>query len=88
MHKKIYSVYDTKALEIFGGLLYVNNDEVARRGFHEALAHSESPLSKAPADYELLYIGTLDTQNATITPQGPDVVARGTDWLNANKGQA
>lgn len=80
---RLYMIFDTIALSIKGGIIQCENDEVARRAFYDALAAEKSPYASHPNDYELLYLGQLNSHGA-ITETDIDVVARGVDWVAAN----
>lgn len=86
MTTKLYLIKDTLANTVFGGLIRVSNDEVARRNFYDALQAKDSPLNAHPADYNLLCVGTMDETTGIINPQDiPNIVATGKDWVDANK---
>lgn len=87
MYNNLYLIFDTVANNSFGGLIRVQNDEVARRSFYDALTAQDSPMLQHQADYELRRLGRIDETTGIIDPQDiPTVVARGQDWLDANKG--
>lgn len=66
MIKKIYAVYDKKAQSELG-LFEQPNDLVAIRDFSQACSNAESPICKFAEDYELRYLGTIDTDSCVIT---------------------
>lgn len=86
---KLYVIHDTVANDIFGAIIRAANDEVARRSFHDLLSSKESPLARHEGDYNLLIIGRID--NTGVIYNGgteitlPAIIARGADWLAANK---
>lgn len=80
----LYVTFDNIARELFGALIRVPNDEVARRAFHDALSNPQSPMAGHQEDYDLLYLGTID-QLGNLDPEGVQVIARGADWIAANK---
>lgn len=82
MLSRLYVVRDTIAQDIFGSIIRVKNDEVARRHFHDALADDRGPFKGHEADYELIYLGTMDN-NGNIDPDNL-LIARGGDWIAAN----
>lgn len=82
MMSRLYVIRDTVAKDLFGGIIRVNNDEVARRNFHDALAQDNGPFKGHEADYELISLGTIDN-NGNIEPQNL-LIARGADWIAAN----
>lgn len=83
----LYVVYDKVAELIFGTIIRAGNDEVARRSFRSALGTADGPFKGHEADYQLLYIGTIDEASAAIALNGTDVkvVMDGGDWLNAQQ---
>lgn len=86
MVDRLYIIYDLVAQMLFGAIIRVSNDEVARRSFHDALAAKDSPFANHQGDYVLLYIGDIDEQTGIITPtDNRHPVASGKDWLDANK---
>lgn len=86
MRQNLYTVYDNTAEEIFGGIVRANNDEVARRTFHEALGDQNSPLAKNAKDYTLIRLGSIDTFDGAISAaEPPQAISTGADWLAANK---
>lgn len=86
---KLYAIFDNVAQDMFGGIIRCVNDEVARRSFHELLRQKESPIASNRGDYDLMYLATMDNcGNIDHEEEGPDVVARGQDWLEANKENA
>lgn len=87
MRQGLYCILDTVAAEIYGGILRVNNDEVARRAFHENLGMKETPL-KNPRDYICIHLGSIDTDTGIITPSERRTIATGADWADANNQSA
>lgn len=81
---KLYCIFDNVARELVGTIIRVANDEVARRSFHDALQQPNTPVASHPADFDLLFLGSVD-QLGNITAGPVDVLARGADWLAANK---
>lgn len=80
---RLYMVFDTVALAITGGIIQCHNDEVARRSFSDALSAKDSPFASHAADYDLIYIGTLDSLG-NIRETNAAVISRGADWVAAN----
>lgn len=83
MLSRLYVIRDIIADDLFGGIIRVNNDEVARRNFHDALTAEQGPFKGHEADYDLIYLGTIDHQGL-IVDINQTVVARGADWIAAN----
>lgn len=83
---KLYAIFDNVAQDIFGGIIRCVNHEVARRSFHELLSQKDSPVANHRADYDLIWLFTIDNYgNIDPGQEGPDVIATGKDWLEANK---
>lgn len=89
MTKRLYTLFDVVSEAVLGGIIQEVNDVAASRTFYDALTASDSPLAKHPADYNLLYVGTLHEDgvitDGDIAPR--PVVARGSDWVAANTPQ-
>jgi len=84
-YNNLYVVFDKVAEEIFGGIIRVGNDEVARRAFHDLLTQKDSPIASHRGDYDLHRIGTIDNFGFIQCPESNTTIARGQDWLDANK---
>ena len=65
MIKKIYAVYDKKAQTELG-LFEQPNDLVAIRDFSQVCAKEDSQIAKFADDYELMCLGTIDTETGII----------------------
>ena len=65
MNKKIYAVYDKKAQTELG-LFEQPNDLVAIRDFSQVCTKEDSPIAKFAEDYELMCLGTIDTETGKI----------------------
>lgn len=81
MIKKIFAVYDKKAkteLAIFEQ----PNELVAIRDFSQACNNKESMLKKFPDDYELMCLGTINTETLEIAPEVKSI-AQAKDYVNA-----
>lgn len=78
----MYSVYDTKAEGLVGGIIMERLDAPAIRAFHDALdAKSNSILSQHPEDFTLLCLGSIeDNGKIFLNHDGPTVVATGAQW--------
>lgn len=85
VYTKLYVVFDTIAKDLFGAIIRAPNDEVARRAFHDLLSQKESPISAHKGDYNLLFLGAIDNLGNITANDKADVLARGQDWLDANK---
>lgn len=85
MLSRLYVIHDICANDIFGAIIRVNNDEVARRAFHDALQTPDSPFKGHEADYNLLYIGSINSEGSIFVDETSNsIIARGADWIAAN----
>lgn len=67
---KIYSIYDRKA-QYYLPLFNDRTDADAIRRFTEIVTVSDTPVSKYPADYDLVRLGALDLESGQIVPEYP-----------------
>lgn len=70
MINSIYSLYDRKA-QYYLPLFTAQTDTDAIRMFSESIITSDLPLSKYPADFDLIRIGTVDLEKGILTPEHP-----------------
>lgn len=66
----LYSIWDRKAgyyLPAFN----LKSDAEASREFQNIVTSSDTPVSKYPADFDLVRIGTIDMETGYITPVNP-----------------
>lgn len=66
----IYSVYDRKT-QYYLPIFAMRSDADAIRSFADVVSHSETPISKYPADYDLVRLGSVDLNNGLIQPEYP-----------------
>lgn len=88
MFKNLYCAIDKVAQTTVGAIIQETNDAPAIRAFYDALRAEGSLLEQHPADFDMLLIGSIDTNTGTIyAPQnGPTIVATGNGWLEMQKG--
>lgn len=67
---KIYAAYDRKA-QYYLPVFQQRSDAEAIRAFTEAVMTSESNVSKYPAEYDLVLVGTMDMESGEVTPEWP-----------------
>lgn len=60
----IYSIRDTYTG--YGQIFLENSDPVAVRGFRFALSKEDSPMFTDPNDFELMRLGTFNTETGVI----------------------
>lgn len=66
----LYSIYDRKAayyLPVFQQRAHAD----AERQFIELVTSSETPISRYPADYDLVCLGQIDLESGQIVPTYP-----------------
>lgn len=85
MHKYLYSIYDTVSQSCVGPIFQDLSDAPAIRAFHDALRDTASILHQHPHDYQLILIGTIDTNTGRLDQvfDVPPAVATGSAWLEA-----
>lgn len=64
---KLFSVYDDKA-KAYMSPFFAATAGLAIRSFSDAIADSNTSVSKYPADFTLFELGEFDDQTGTITP--------------------
>jgi len=70
---KIYSVYDRKS-QYYLPIFQSRSDNDAIRSFQENALLSDTPLSKYPADYDLVLLGAIDNSSGRLAPEFPPTV--------------
>lgn len=81
MRRSVYAVYDVVAAAFLSLVLYPA-DAPAIRAFRDVLTAADSPLSKAPADYELYCLGEMivepqDVSKPVVFGDVPRLVVQG-----------
>lgn len=68
MRRNIYTIYDRTArdLTIQSVLPMHNHHAIAMREFTDAVLAPNSKLALHPEDYQLLYLGTIDTTDGVV----------------------
>lgn len=67
---QIYSLYDRKAA-YYLPLFQMRGHADATRQFTEIITQSDTPVSKYPADYDLVCLGSIDLETGQIDPVYP-----------------
>lgn len=62
----IYSIRDT--FTGYGQIFLESSDPVAVRGFRFALSKKDSAMYTDPKDFDLMRLGTFDTETGVISP--------------------
>jgi hypothetical protein len=66
MTVNIYVVYDTVAQSVQGGVHCFPHDAVAIRFFRDVMDAPDTSLNKHPGDYDLLCVGTLNSEGPSL----------------------
>lgn len=66
----IYSIYDRKT-QYYLPVFAMRADADAIRQFAEIVTSSDTPISKYPADYDLVRLGAIDLNTGYIQPETP-----------------
>jgi len=77
----MFSVYDTRA-NMFWAPSPAVNAAVALRSFREAAKSPESPVSRAPEDYELVHVGYWYAPEGKFFPCPHARLSRASDLLS------
>lgn len=71
MHSQgIYSIYDRKA-QYYLPVFVARTDADALRQFADLVVNSDTPLSKYPADFDLVRLGVMNVESGNIDPERP-----------------
>lgn len=82
---KLYSVFDRKGA-YYLPLFQAHTDGEAVRQFMELVVSSETPISRFPSDYQLVWIGELDLHSGLITQDDISFIISGEQaLLEANR---
>ncbi|WNK12984.1 MAG: nonstructural protein [Microvirus sp.] len=85
MIKNLYTVRDNIAEQLVGGIIMESNDAPAIRAFYDALRTKGSLLAEHPADFDLLKVGYIDTQDGELEATDILTIATGNGWLQMTK---
>lgn len=69
MIKQIYAIFDEVAQQLFGPIMVLPNDAVARRTFQDALFTPGAIMTTHPQDFTLFHLGSLNLETGLITPR-------------------
>lgn len=67
---KLYAIYDRKAA-YYLPIFQMRSHADAMRQFTEIVTNSDTPVSKYPADYDLVCLGAIDLENGQIVATYP-----------------
>lgn len=80
----VCSVFDIKA-SAYLQPFFVQNENVARRSFGDAVMNPETGISKHASDYKLYRIATFDDVSGEIVSNKPEFLANATDFIEVKK---
>jgi len=84
MVRTLYTVRDTLAETILGGIQIFITDAQAIRFFGDIAGDKQTAIARHPHDHELIKLGELDESTGTLTAfVAPHVVITGAQWLAA-----
>lgn len=69
MIRNLYSIRDVKINELLN-VVVLKNEAEAHRWYIMACCDTRGPVAKAPKDYAMLHLGTIDTETGAIAPVG------------------
>lgn len=81
MKINVYTVYDEKA-EAFMSPFFMGTDNLAKRGFADAINNPETPFGKHPQDYTLFCIGEWSDSKGEITPITKRTLGNGVEFTS------
>ncbi|AXH72209.1 MAG: nonstructural protein [Microviridae sp.] len=86
MVMKIFSIYDVKA-ELYNQPFFMPARGQALREFADLVNDSQSRISKHPADYKLVCIGSFDDVTGEIVSAEHESLGRGDEFVNGDSGK-
>lgn len=82
---KVYSLMDRK-LGQYGQLLLARNDETMKRNVLDGVKGSGSMIEKYPHDFDLVSVGTFDSDTGKVEGTTPRLIGSVADILEATNG--
>lgn len=83
MDHSVYSLRDLKGE--FLGPRVSPNEQLCRRDFAMLVNSGDGPMSFAPEDFELYYLGEFDGKTGIFSPcKVPEFICRGSDLVGVN----
>lgn len=65
----MYTLFDRKLRE-HGQIVLANNDEACKRALKDGLSGSGSTVEKYPEDFDLMCVGSFDSETGMVVPIG------------------
>ena len=84
----LYSLYDKEAETCVGPIVAEMRHAPAIRMFGELLSDQQTLPGRYPKQFQLMHVGTQDTDTAEITAIKPTVIATGVEWLQQRENAA
>lgn len=66
MTKQVYLIYDVIAKQVASALIIADNDDTIKRDLADAKL--TDTMTNHPEDFDLIHVGELDTEVATLVP--------------------
>lgn len=85
--RNIYAIWDKVAMAQYGALVMQAHDGPVCRLFYDLLADKDQPMSRHPADYDLLCVGTI-TDECQVTGGVVRAVATGEAYVAERMAEA
>lgn len=83
--RRLYVVYDLLAAAMIAAVMEFRHDAAAVRAFGDILSDPQSMLSKHPADFDLLCVGTVSETGLVVGFPEHEVVITGAAWKAAQQ---
>lgn len=80
-NQRLYCLFDKTAETVIGQTVAFPRDAAAVRHFTELLANKEVIIGQYPADFQLIYVGLINTTVPMIEGDKPQIIYTGAKWL-------
>lgn len=84
MNHTAFTIYDQKALAYLPPF-FLHNRHMAERTFADCVNSHDHQFGKHPEDYTLFIIGEYDDRTGVLTPQNPELVGNGVDYIDPSQ---
>lgn len=78
---KLYQMFDTVSMTVFGPIIHGSRDEAVVRQFTDILNRPETLPGQYPKDFVLMHIGEQNQETGEIEPVDPQTIYTGRVWL-------
>lgn len=79
--RSIYVIYDIKAKELLKALQLEGTHEAGIRLFVDVLQAQATMPNKYPLDFDLRYLGTVDTETLELSQDQPQIIYSGAQYM-------